>query len=1342
MTNAIPQNLVPHFILEQHRQGNAHGHFQAATLFVDLTGFTPLTEALMRHEKDGAETLAEALREIFSPLVHHVYKRAGLIPLFAGDAFTAIFPVVDQSREHTHTPHSPAIAAAQRAVSCALALQQWMAGEGQAVETRYGSFDLAVTAGLSFGEVRWGIPGQGTTRAFYFRGEAIDGCALAEHEAAVGETIADANLLRLVGERLQTEPLSGGGYAKVIDASLPEAIATKPTTAPPSTGLTLFIAQSILDLTVPAEFREVCVLFLSFQEPEDLDEMHAFIAAAMELTVTYGGIVNQLDFGDMGGYLLLLFGAPVTHEDDCERVAELLLTLRTQRWSLSWRAGVDFGTVWAGIRGGDERNEYGVAGNVVILACRLFLMAPWDEIWISQTVARKLQARYDVIDVGKKKIKGRSEPQPVYRLGDGRLAMADMTPRAALIGRSRELDQLHDWLQPIFTDNFGGVIYVDGEAGIGKSRLIRELQEKLRDQHAIYWLTCPTDALLRQSLHPLRQALQNYVGATNEETTTPPREHFDSVLDALINRLKAQGASTPHAPLAQELDRVRSVLAALLNIRWADSFYEQLDPQLRFDNTLSALKTFIKALATLHPVILHLEDSHWLDDDSRQALELLTRNMAGVPLAILATARYQDDGTPIRLTLPDDILQQTLALADLSVDGVGRYAEQILGAPLVDDSVTELARRTNGNPFFIEQLLLDLRERGQLTEETVNDETRYRLPEEASDSVPPTLNAVLMARLDRLEPPVKEVVQTAAVLGREFDVPVLAQMLIGDEGLQQRLSVAQQEQIWSELNTVRYLFRHALLRDAAYDMQLRARLRELHARAGQAIETLYPDALEPHYAGLAYHYDRAEQVDVAAHWYGLAGEVAADQYANEDAVRYLSRGLALTPEEEVEAQIGLLQKRERVHDVRGDRANQEEDLETVLHLAEKLQDRSVRAESLRRYAHFARMTGDYAKALVILPKAAEEAQQANDVAAESRAYHTWGRTLWQHGQYDEAMRHFQNALTLSRQISDWQQVGKCLYDMGNIYFYQADYQNAEKMLSRAQHAFLRIKDHVREVSCVYMYGVIQNEYGNYLSAQDYYYKALNIYRTIGYRHGEIFIYGYLGNNYFDLGDYHAAIDYHEHALAMCREVGDREGEANSLDALGITESILDNNDIAETHIRSALAIQRAIGDRRFEAYSLTHLGYVKAAVGSYDAAHRFYEQAAQIRRELGENNLLIDDLAGLAHVYLMKKNIGQALDYVNEILRWIEENGTNGIEFVIHVYLTCYQVLQAAVVDNLETPERMQVVLRTGYDLLQQRAKAIQDESLRRNFLQNVPFNRKLMEAWQKSAASLRANED
>lgn len=1330
MDNTTLRTLIPQLILEQYRQGNRQGRFQAATLFVDLSGFTPLTEALMRHEKDGAEALAAALRDIFSPLVHYVDEYGGLIPLFAGDAFTAIFPVTNSN-----------IDAAQRATTCALAIQRWMVGEGRTIETRYGEFALAVTAGLSFGEVQWGIPGQAETYAFYFRGEGVDNCALAEHEAESGEAIADGRILRILGERITTIPLSARaeeGYVKVIDVVAVNTNSASKADTLTRTDLTPFIAEPILNLTVPAEFREVCVVFLSFQEPQDVAEMHDFIAAAMSLTVTYGGIVNQLDFGDMGGYLLLLFGAPVTHEDDIERAAEFLLALRRQGWSLSWRAGLDYGTVWAGIRGGRERNEYGVAGNVVILACRLFLKAPWDVIWCSQRVAQGLQTRYELTDLGYHSIKGRSEPQPIYRLDDAKLAIADVTPRAMLIGRQAELTQLQTWLQPIFAGQFGGIIYVDGEAGIGKSRLVTELHQSLLNTHECLWLECATDALLHQSLHPFRQALRTYFGSLADANVAENRGRFETALNALIAQLSTQqtqsGAIQPSAPnelmaLAQELDRARSVLAALLNIRWAGSFYERLEPQLRFENTLSALKTFFRALALVKPVVIHLEDAHWLDDDSAQALQLLTRNVADVPLVILATARYQDDGTSVRFALTEDVPQQELSLANLTIDGVRTYAEEILDGPLTAASAQDLAQRTNGNPFFVEQLLLDLRERGLVTTEVVDGQPHYQLQAEESGTLPPTLNAVLMARLDRLDPLLKEAVQTASVLGNEFEVPVLTRMLAQDEPLQQRLSAAQHEQIWSALSAVRYLFRHALLRDAAYDMQLRTRLRALHERAGQAIEQIYREALEPHYGSLAYHFDHAEQMGMASRWYGLAGEYAAEQYANEEAVRYYSRALTITPEIEttVATRYTLLAGREEVNNLLGERDSQLRDIESLAVLANTLQDQRKQSDIALRRAAYTLSTGHYHEAAKHAEQAVAFAQQAGDDMAAARAYHRWGRAQWQAGDYVAAQHYLDRALAL---VDDQQSIetAECYYDYGLVKFYQEDFVSALSYMHNALNRYVIIGNERGQSICLSLHAMILDASGKNIEAIEIYHNAIHLCKKIGWRYAEARIIAQSGVNYLLLGDLTASQHCYEQSMDIFLEIGDREATATSLDTLGLIASFQHQFVKANCYFEQALAIHQRLENRRGQCFVFTHFSYALLRQQKFQRACTYLTKALKLHK--GEGGLRLDILAALAFVKLMEHESEEALTYVDEILDWIATNGVIGIEFPIQVYLLCYQVLSALSRSQPELQVRAYATLDTGYHLLQEQATRIPDLAYRKQFMHNIPFNHELEHLW------------
>jgi tetratricopeptide (TPR) repeat protein len=318
------------------------------------------------------------------------------------------------------------------------------------------------------------------------------------------------------------------------------------------------------------------------------------------------------------------------------------------------------------------------------------------------------------------------------------------------------------------------------------------------------------------------------------------------------------------------------------------------------------------------------------------------------------------------------------------------------------------------------------------------------------------------------------------------------------------------------------------------------------------------------------------------------------------------------------------------------------------------------------------------------------------------------------------------AMRLAETAGEQDKVALSLYNIGLIHYYQADdYDAAQTKINRAQAIYQRMDNRRGLVNCLFMSGSIANKKGRYRIAHKRYEEALIFCREIGWRHGETFILSSLGNNYFELGDYALCQTYQEKVQQICRELSDREGEAISLDTLGLAAHRLGDSATAQEHYQQALMMQQVIGDRHGEAYTLTHWGYTLAELGEWKAARSRFEGALALRRELGEEALAQDDLAGLAWVALAQNDLTPAVAGAEEILAWIEAEGVEGIEFPIQVYLICYRVLRAAT-----SPSRAQAVLQQGYSLLQRRAAGIQDEGLRRRFLENVPFNREIGAAW------------
>lgn len=782
------RNLIPHFIHQQFERQIDAGRFRAAAMFVDVSGFTHMTETLMAYEVDGAEVLADALNRVFSPPVAQVYAHGGFISSFAGDAFTALFPLDTAGDDAPH-----------HALHTASAIQAFFAQHGR-LETRHAQFEIGAKIGLSLGEVRWGILGGAGRHTYTFRGPTIDASTRAEAQAKTGDVIADARIWSAV------QP---AGQAQAIDIIPPAFRLTDrfpsmpPISSPPPRlsrqALAPFVIDAALDLMASgaqAEFRRVATAFVSFEEPRSRADLDAFATLAMDVADDYGGYFNKLDFGDKGPVMLVLFGAPVTHENDVERAANFLLSLR-ERASLRFRAGLTDGPVYAGLIGGTERCEFTAIGNGVNFAARLMEKADWGQIFVPGTVTE--QPQLAVSHVGDFHYKGFSDPQPTYSLL-GLETGAERFFDQPMVGRQVELAQLAVAAQPIFESRFAGVAAIYGEAGIGKSHLAHELHQALRQRGNVAWFTGQSDQTLRQAFNPFIYFIKRYFNQTPEATPAENRARFESRLARLITNLQDLSPTDAETQdrittIIGELTRTQSILGALIGLHWPNSLYESLDAKLRYQNTLSTVRTLLLAESQFHPVVLEIEDLQWVDSSSHEALTVLTRDAAHYPLFILVTSRYADDGSKPSLALPDDVPVTTIDLNVLAPADLKHLARIILNGPVSDELLALLQERTQANPFFAQQFLYYFQENDLL--ERPGETGAWSIKSDVPADVPTTINAILIARVDRLEQRVKRVVKSAAVLGREFDDGVLARML--EDDVTPEVQAAERAQIWSEV---------------------------------------------------------------------------------------------------------------------------------------------------------------------------------------------------------------------------------------------------------------------------------------------------------------------------------------------------------------------------------------------------------------------------------------------------------------------------------------------------------------------------------------------------------------
>lgn len=1308
------RRLIPGFILERLSQGELAGQLDAAAIFVDISGFTHLTESLMAHGHYGAETLALAVEGIFEPLIDTIFAHGGFVASFHGDAFTALFPAPAGGME----------TAAWRAVAAAWTMQAQM-GVLSTQTTPFGEFRLAAKIGVAAGTAEWAIlTAPDDPRAAYaFTGAAVTHCAQAENLATHSEIILTPVARQLLGDRVAVE--SRDDPIRFLDGHvrLTALLASPPAPMPPAATpasraeLARFLPATVLDLAQRGEFRQVIAAFVNLQGTPDLAALQRFSETIFALQRRYGGLCHRVTFDDKGCNLQLYWSAPTSQERDLDRALNFILDLRRE-CGLAIRAGITYRLAFAGFVGSSLYQEYTCYSRGVNLAARLMSAAGWGEIWLSDEVAQRADQQFQIESLGERQFKGFDASQAVHRL----LApAADRRPafyRGRLAGREAELQRLASAIAPLFDGHFAGITTIVGEAGSGKSRLAHEFLTSLEAAGLARVLRGQTDDILRQPLNPFRYIVRHYFDQSPHKDPAANREQFERIIDDLI-------AATAGADLRAELERARSFLGGLVDLRWPDSLYEQVEPQLRAENTTEGLLALFAAESLRRPLVLLLEDTHYLDASSRAFLGRLARALQHHPIALLATCRQESDPDLFEPDTP----QQTISLPALPESAVAAMAEALLDGPAPGHLARRLAVEAAGNPLFVEQLLLYLRNNGLL--ETYA-EARAGARETAA-YLPSDIRSLLVAQIDQLPPALRQTAQVASVLGREFDAAILAGMHPAPDELEGALALGSTIDIWYPLADRRYLFHHALLREVAYDMQLTSRRRELHRLAADSLTAAEGEetAVVAQVAEIAFHFDQAGLAERAVRFYGRAGELAAADYFNDQAIAYFDRALELAPPAMPEPRTALLLGREEVYGLQGRREQQLADLEALEVLAAQEPAASRWAEVYLRRAAYALATGDHNAAIALSERSAAQAVVAGDRLAELKAIHRLGRAYWQMGRSLDAEPHLRRALALAAEGGHALQRAECLYDLGTMFQYRGDFSRAYGHGLEAQEIFGSLNNRRGEILSLSLIGNTFYEVGDFVESREYLETALLKANEIGWRFAEATTLNNIGNALFELGDFDDAQHYFEKSVDLSRRTGDRTAESIALDSLGLVKHYQGYLDDALRHLETACELAQRIHNERSCGYSLTHLGFTLLELGQPDYAQAQFTRALAFRQRLGNEAAIMDTTAGLAAAEAARGEPAQAQNYAAQIITWIGQNGPDGLELPIQTYLICYDVLHRATGGDPAAEATAQIILADAHALLLRRAGRIKDDGLRRRFLEHGPFNRRLLEAWE-----------
>jgi class 3 adenylate cyclase/predicted ATPase len=644
-----------------------------------------------------------------------------------------------------------------------------------------------------------------------------------------------------------------------------------------------------------AERRQLTVLFCDLVEstalaadldPEELlDVVRAYQTTCAEVIQRLDGHIAQY----LGDGVLVYFGYPQAHEDDAPRavraglaIVEAIGTLETRLIQergvrLVVRIGIHTGPVVVGEMGNGGRHEQLALGETPNLAARLQSLARPNQVVISAQTRRLVGRAFELEELGVHALKGVPTPQQVYsvrgeRVVESRFEATSSADLTLLVGREEELSLvLRRWAQA--REGEGQVVLLAGEAGIGKSRLLQTVRERLATEPHIQLQYQCSPYHTNSAFYPIIVQLQR--AARFEPGDSPAQKH--EKLETLLAQATARVADV--APL----------FAALLSIPTGDRYPPlSLSPQHQKAQTIAALVDQWAGLSCRQPVLSLVEDAHWCDPTTLEVLDQIVSRVPELRVLVIMTSRpeFEAPWTASHIT--------TLTLTRLSRAQVTAMVTQLTeGRALPTEVLAQILAKTDGVPLFVEELTKAILESGLLHEVGEHYALTGPLPPLA---IPATVQDSLMARLDRLAP-VKEVAQFGAALGREFTYNLLAAVApLRDQALEEALEQLVKAGLLfrqGQPPEARYRFKHALVQDAAYASLLRSRRQALHTRVATALEARFPALVEAEPEVLAQHYTAADLRMQAIPYWLRAGHRAVARSAYVEAIGHLSQGLEL-----------------------------------------------------------------------------------------------------------------------------------------------------------------------------------------------------------------------------------------------------------------------------------------------------------------------------------------------------------------------------------------------------------------------------------------------------------------
>jgi class 3 adenylate cyclase/tetratricopeptide (TPR) repeat protein len=1148
--------------------------------FVDISGFTAMSERLAGLGKAGAEEVTDVMNATFSALLEIAYSHGGGLLKFGGDALLLLF----SGNAH-----------AARAARAAFGMRRRLRAIGRP-RTAAGAVTLRMHAGIHSGLFHFFLVGE-SHRELLVTGPAASETVTMEAASEAGEILlspeaaaeldqADIGEEKGEGFLLAREPDAAAGVEPLPDvAGIPLELAVP---AP--------LRAQLLEVgPLEGEHRNAAIGFLRFSGIDEVIESEGPEAAADALdalvrTVQAAAEEHQVTFLESdidrdGGRIVLVAGAPQTVGGDEERLLRTLRAAVDAGLPLPVHVGASRGRVFTGQVGAPFRRTYTVLGDTAALAARLMARAGEDEIYVSAEAFERSDGRFAGTELEPLRLKGKSEPVRAFALGalvEAPAVAEEPSPDGKLpfVDRERERAVLSASVAPVRM-GFGTLVELVGEPGIGKSRLADELREQCAD---MTMLTARCEQYESSTpYHAFRPLLRSLLNVELNGGAAHNRE----LLGARLGEV--DGELVPWAPL----------LAAPLDVE-VDSTPEvdELDPAFRRARLHGVVGSLLGGLLGT-PTLMLFEDVHWMDEPSSDLLRHLGTQLAARPWLTCTTRRPVDGGFAAAEGTPP-LPALTLRLEPLPADDAKTLIEAAAGRALTDDELRAIAERGAGNPLFLRELAS--------VEEAA----------EEAEELPETVHELVTTRIDRLAPGDRALLRWASVLGPIFAGDLIADVLEGDP------SAAADSEAWDRLVEFverdpdvpgGFRFRHALIRDTAYDGLSFRRRRELHGRVADVVERRFGDQAEEAAEILSLHFHRAARAVEAWRYSVVAGRRAQAKWANVEAAEFYRRAL------DVVKSVPDLAPAE------------------VAAVWEALGD------CLQLAGDFEEAGRAFSAARGLLPKEGRE---------QIKLIHKEGLVREETGKYADALRWYARGFKIADGLPDEAARRSARIELtmasAQTRLRQGRFRDCIRLCNEVVREAHKAED-MRHLAS--SYGLLHVAHMLLGSPERVAFRglALPLFEELGDLKSQASVLNNMGIEAYYEGDWKKAQDLYERSRRICDRIGDMASFARATNNIGEIVSDQGHLQEAEQLFEDVIAICEPAGQRLLETIARANIGRAAARAGRLDDAEAILSEALARFEEIHAATLVVETKLRLAEVDLLRGDRAhEALARVDAVL--------------------------------------------------------------------------------------------